>query len=91
MTLPRFRSRSKRRVAKKLPSGQVRIHYEDRKPKSAHCAGCGSKLHGVARATTAQLRKLSKTQKRPERAFGGVLCTKCMRKVLANQAREEHV
>ena len=28
-----------------------------------------------------EIRKLAKTERRPERPFGGVLCSECMRKI----------
>ncbi|PIU22347.1 MAG: 50S ribosomal protein L34e [Candidatus Diapherotrites archaeon CG08_land_8_20_14_0_20_30_16] len=44
------------------------------KPKGAYCALCNKKLQGVPRG---DLRKLSKTEKRPSVLFGGILCSDC--------------
>jgi len=85
--LPRHRSRSLRRVAKKTPGGKTVVHYVRRKPSKAHCGVCGSELQGTARGTTTQISKLSKSQKRPERPFGGQLCTSCSRRVIAIRAK----
>ena len=50
-----------------------------KKPSPAHCATCGNKLHAVPNRNVAEMKKLSKTQKRPERPYGGVLCGTCMK------------
>jgi large subunit ribosomal protein L34e len=74
----RKRSRSFRRIYVKTPGGRTVIHYKRRKPGRAKC-GCGAVLMGAPRGIPSVMRKLSKTEKRPERPFGGVLCSKCMR------------
>ncbi len=58
-----------------------------RKPSHAVCALCGSKLNAVPKRSSGGLRKLAKTQKRPQRVFGGVLCTACTRLVLKEKTR----
>ena len=85
MTKARKRSRSLRRVKVRLPSGKVKIRYEKRKPKQAKCAICGKPLHGVPRET----RNLAKTKKRPERPYGGYLCSRCMREVIKQKIFEK--
>lgn len=81
------KSRTYRRVAVKTPGGRPTMHYKLRAPSKAHCGGCGGKLAGVARGRPSQLNKLSKTEKRPERPFGGVLCSSCMRTRLKARVR----
>ena len=87
MVAPRFRSRSLRRVFVKTPGGKVVLHHRRRKPSKAKCKECGVVLKGVARNIPARIKKLTKTQKRPERPYGGVLCSKCMREVFVQKAR----
>ena len=87
MVAPRFRSRSKRRVYVKMPGGKTKIHYRARKPKVAHCSITGQALHGIPRATPAQLSNMPKSKKRPERPFGGVLSSRAMRRVIIEEAR----
>ena len=82
MVRPALRSRSLRRVYRRSPGGEVRVLYERRKPGPARCAVCGKPLNGVPRLRPAQLRRLSKTAKRPERPYGGVLCHKCLETLL---------
>ncbi|HDJ96552.1 MAG TPA: 50S ribosomal protein L34e [Candidatus Aenigmarchaeota archaeon] len=81
-------SRKRRRVKVRTPSGRVVIRYERRKPSIAKCARCGKPLHGVPRLIPSKLRKLPKTKKRPERPYGGYLCSKCMREVIKEKVRK---
>lgn len=57
------------------------------KPSHAVCALCGSKLQAVPKRSASGMRKLAKTEKRPQRVFGGVLCGNCTRLVLKEKAR----
>ncbi len=82
MVRPSLRSRSLRRVRKRTPSGASVLHFEKRKPSPARCARCGRPLNGVPRLRPNRLRKLSKTAKRPERIYGGVLCPRCLADLL---------
>ncbi|HLD43223.1 MAG TPA: 50S ribosomal protein L34e [Candidatus Nanoarchaeia archaeon] len=81
-----LRSRTYRRIHVRVPKGRV-IQYKKRKPKQHRCAGCGDALKGMPRASPAELRSMAKTQKRPERPFGGVLCSRCTRQRITVKAR----
>lgn len=87
MPRPGYRSRSKRRVFDKTPGGLLKIHYEPRKPGPARCGVCGRPLNGVPRLAPVELRKLAKTEKRPERMYGGVICPSCLSRLLRESAR----
>ncbi len=87
MVQPRFRSRTFRRIFSKVPSGDVRILYKRRRNAAPQCADCGTRLFGVARGTKAQVRSLSKSSRRPERPYGGKLCSACTRKTIIAKAR----
>lgn len=87
MPRPSLRTRSLRKIRKKLPGGASIIHYVKKKPAKAKCASCGKELHGVASGLAAKVRSLSKTEKRPNRAFGGRLCSECSRKELKKRIR----
>ncbi|MDP3734321.1 MAG: 50S ribosomal protein L34e [Nanoarchaeota archaeon] len=67
--------------------GRTTVHYRERKPSRAHCAGCRKPLAGVPREFSSTMANLPKTAKRPERPYGGVLCSACMRKLLILQVR----
>ena len=79
MVAPKHRSRSLRRVSVKTPGGKTVVHYRRRKPSPAKCRTCGVVLKGTPRALPSKMKNMSKTTKRPERPYGGVLCSKCMR------------
>lgn len=85
-----FKSRTFRRVFKKVPGGKTVMHYMQRKPKVPHCGRCGAELHGIPRMRAGEMTKLSKTMRRPERPFGGVLCSSCLRDVTIMDARERN-
>lgn len=74
----RYRSRTYRRVFRKTTSG-VALHYRRRKPSRAQCGECGALLHGVPRELPYKMASMPKTKKRPERPYGGNLCSRCMR------------
>ncbi len=81
------RSRTLRRVHVRTPGGNTVIHYKARKPSRPHCSSCGTVLHGSKAILSRALRSMPKTQKRPERPYGGVLCSACMRRTIIEQAR----
>lgn len=87
MPAPNKRSRTFRRVFVKTPGGKNVLHYRKRKPAKAHCASCGALLHGVPRERPYVMQRLGKTEKRPERKFGGQLCSRCSRFKLREHAR----
>lgn len=83
-----YKSRTFRRVATKLPGGSTSTRFLRRKPSAAHCARCGVQLPGIPRGNPADIAKLSKTEKRPERPYGGVLCSRCLRDTIKLDVRE---
>lgn len=89
MVAPRNRSRIKRHVFVRIPSGTTKIHYRQRKARRPHCSQCGSILAGVPTGTPRQMKTLTKSAKRPERPFGGKLCTICMRRFIIQETREK--
>lgn len=76
---PGHRSRTFRRVHVKTPGGDNVIHHKKRKPGQAVCGSCGAVLKGVASDRPYKMQNMPKSKKRPERPYGGVLCSKCMR------------
>lgn len=79
MVRPQLRSRSYRKVYRRTPGGRVAIHFVERKPARAKCGSCGIILHGIQTERPTKMSNLRRTAKRPQRPFGGVLCSKCMR------------
>ena len=74
-------------VKRKTPGSHVATHTRREKTSKHKCAICGSVLHGMVRGTNSEVRKAKRSQRRPERPFGGQLCTKCSRKVLILRAK----
>ncbi|MCX8184609.1 MAG: 50S ribosomal protein L34e [Sulfolobales archaeon] len=77
MVKPGLRSRSLKRVVKRVPSSVSRVFYVRSSGYVARCSICGKPLGGVPRDLKV-IRYGSKSHKRPERPFGGVLCSKCL-------------
>lgn len=63
------------------------MHYVGRKPSHPICGGCGANLHGIPRLTKAKANATSRSSKRPERPYGGVLCSKCSRQLVILRVR----
>lgn len=84
MTRRALRSRSLKRKKVRTTS-KVSVHYKKAKPSAAHCAKCGAVLKGVPRQR--KMSKIPKTLKRPERPFGGKLCSKCTRLLMKERAK----
>ena len=70
-----LRTRSRKRVSVRTPGGRVVIHYRDEKPDYPHCAICGEKLRGIPREKP---RRLTRTERKVSRPFGGNVCHKCL-------------
>ena len=66
----------------------IYLTYKKKKPSKHVCAECGAVLHGVPRGRPYEIAKLAKSQKRPNRPFGGYLCPKCARKHFKDEARK---
>jgi large subunit ribosomal protein L34e len=87
MPAGKHKSRSLRRVYTKV-STRVSLQYKKRKPKKAHCSKCSDVLKGVPRERPYKMQNMPKTKKRPQRPFGGVLCSKCMREKIKSDIRQ---
>ncbi len=89
MVSGKHKSNTLRKVFVKAPGNTVKVHYRKKKPSKAVCSVYGTPLAGVAREIPSKMSKLSKTQKRPERPFGGVLSSKAMREKMKEKARSQ--
>jgi large subunit ribosomal protein L34e len=88
MPTPAQRSRSFRKKTVNTPGGRKNVHYVKKKPRGARCGMCKKPLHGVPRGLPAEIRKLRKTQKRPDRPYGGNLCPSCARETVKKRNME---
>jgi len=87
MPAGRFKSGRFRKIFVRTPGSKIKVHYRERKPKKARCGSCGVQLAGVPRERPALLRKLPKSSRRPERPYGGVLCSACARLAIKTTIR----
>jgi len=78
-----------RKVFVKTPGSRTVVHYRESKPSKAICGSCKKPLSGVPRDRPAVMAKVPKTARRPERPYGGVLCSKCTRQLLKEKVRGE--
>jgi large subunit ribosomal protein L34e len=86
MVRPSLRS-GKRKLVK---TPKKRYHYVSlrKKPKRATCGQCGAILHGVARGTRIEVKKLTHSERRPTRKYAGVLCNRCLSRMVIERARQ---
>ena len=84
MVAPRLRSRSLSKKKVRTPGGRSAAHYKRKPHGYAKCGDCGRPLLGVPRT---RIRKLTKTQRVPNRPYGGNLCSSCMRSLVKEKAR----
>ncbi len=89
MVSGKHKSRSMRRVYRRTPGGKTVLAYLKRQPSKAVCAGCKKVLPGVPRARPRKMQNMPKTSKRPERPYGGVLCSACTRAKILAKARKK--
>ena len=83
----KLKSRRLRRVFVRTPGGRNVVHRKARKPSRPHCSSCGYVLHGMKAVQSRALSSMPKTMKRPERPYGGMLCSPCMRRTFIDAAR----
>ncbi len=88
MTTKGQRSTHRRKVKRKLPGGRMQVSFEKKRPRKAVCASCGMQLLGVPQEIPSQLKKMPKSQRRPERPYGGVLCFNCLKESMMERARQ---
>ena len=87
MVSGKHKSRSLRRVYIRTPGGENKIHYRTRNMPRLRCSLCDQQLHGIPRVIPSKFKNLPKTKKRPERPYGGILCSSCMRKKIKDSIK----
>ena len=90
MTQSKTKSRTFARKQVRTINGTKTV-YERRKPKVGTCPVTGEVLKGVPRELPAKMRNLAKTEKRPQRPYGGVLSSKASRQELKKKARAKDI
>ena len=79
--------RSGKRKIRKTPKQHYKIISVKKKHNKPVCAECGAILHGTARGSPHEVRKLSKSQRRPSRPYGGYLCSRCLTRRIMNATK----
>lgn len=80
------RSRANRKV--KTPGGRLVIHRQKFYKSGGTCAITGGKLHLSTRAKHGRRRGASRSAKRPNRPYGGVISSQALRRGIIKAARE---
>jgi len=84
---PSLRSTTHARIKIRTPGGRVAVHLRKRKKGLPVCSICGKPLRGVWRGSSVELRKGSRSSKRPNRTFGGTICHTCLSNLIKMEAR----
>lgn len=77
-----LRTRSVKKMRVRTPGNRLVTHFKMEKVGVAKCNICKKPLHGVPRVIPSEMGKIPKSSRRPERPYGGNLCSECMRRVL---------
>ncbi|MFQ5620842.1 MAG: 50S ribosomal protein L34e [Candidatus Nanoarchaeia archaeon] len=88
MVTGRLRSRTFRRVFRKTPGGRTVKHYKRRKPSRPVCPVTGQPLQGVARGIPSRVKKLTRSQRKPNRLYGGMLSSQASRRRIIQETRQ---
>ncbi|MBS3176885.1 50S ribosomal protein L34e [Candidatus Woesearchaeota archaeon] len=81
------KSRTFRRIPTTTPGGKHVIHHKKRKHSKAQCGSCHAPLLAVPRMKPNKMWNMPKTERRPERPYGGVLCSACTRRLFITKSR----
>lgn len=81
------RTRSRKRVYKRLPGAGQSVHYRLRVGAVQRCRVCKRPLAGVPRASRFAASKLSRGKKSVSRPFGGQICPDCLKRDLRQASR----
>jgi len=76
------------RKKRTTPGHEHTTIHRRRKPSRAKCALCGAILGGVPAERPSKLKRIPKTGRRPERAYGGRVCHKCLKNSLVDVSKE---
>ncbi len=87
---PRHASRSMKQARVRTPGGRIVTHYGYKTHSKHTCAVCKKELHGKPRGRPIEIRSLFKSERKPERPFGGMLCSRDTRMVLSYRAKVKH-
>ncbi|WXG42844.1 MAG: 50S ribosomal protein L34e [Promethearchaeati archaeon SRVP18_Atabeyarchaeia-1] len=90
MPRPSLRTRTIKRRNLRTPGSRSVVHYDRLlKPSDARCSSCGAILPGVPRLPPSKMANIGKSRKRPNRPYGGQLCSKCLSSKVRAQVFEQ--
>ncbi|MFH1054787.1 MAG: hypothetical protein V1744_01700 [Candidatus Altiarchaeota archaeon] len=73
-----MRTRSRKKVKIRTPGARTVTHFRQEKAGHVTCGRCKSQLGGVASGSPTWMKSISKSQRIPDRSYGGVLCPNCL-------------
>ena len=76
-----------KKTKKKTPKGKTKTHYSRKKPSKHRCGRCNKVLSGTPNDRAAKIKKLSASEKKPSRPYGGTLCSDCLEALLRYETR----
>ncbi|RZF38163.1 hypothetical protein LSTR_LSTR005524 [Laodelphax striatellus] len=74
-----YNTKSNRRRIVRTPGGRLVYQYLKKPKKIPRCGQCKEKLRGIQPARPMERSRLSRRKKMVKRAYGGVLCHKCLK------------
>ncbi|KAK7573896.1 hypothetical protein V9T40_011087 [Parthenolecanium corni] len=74
-----YNTKSNRRRMVRTPGGRLVYQYLKKPKRVPKCGHCKIKLHGIKPARSIEKSRMCKRKKTVKRAYGGVLCHKCVR------------
>jgi large subunit ribosomal protein L34e len=78
----------------RTPGSRVVVHYVGKKPRGVHAphdsCDCGKRINGIPKLSSHRYHSLSRRQKTVSRAYGGVLCSGCVRDRYINYLLQNH-
>ncbi|KAK9887780.1 hypothetical protein WA026_000095 [Henosepilachna vigintioctopunctata] len=74
-----YNTKSNRRRIVRTPGGKLVYQYLKKPKKIPRCGQCKDKLRGIQPARSYERSRLCRRKKTVKRAYGGVLCHKCVK------------
>ncbi|CAH1383153.1 hypothetical protein MTP99_007184 [Tenebrio molitor] len=74
-----YNTKSNRRHIVRTPGGKLVYQYLKKPKKIPRCGQCKDKLRGILPARPQERSRLCRRKKTVKRAYGGVLCHKCVK------------
>eukprot|EP01100_Stratorugosa_tubuloviscum_P010162 TRINITY_DN4338_c0_g1_i1.p1 TRINITY_DN4338_c0_g1~~TRINITY_DN4338_c0_g1_i1.p1 ORF type:complete len:123 (+),score=45.98 TRINITY_DN4338_c0_g1_i1:198-566(+) len=63
----------------RTPGNRIEMQYLKKVANGPRCGDCGGEIHGIPHLRPKEYRKLKKSQRTVNRAYGGSRCSTCVR------------